>query len=306
VHLPLFVLIRRSQKTAMHFHLKRAVSGLACCVLIAFPSKAQILSVADTTSALHPSGQTTAANGSASQSDPAAVAEVAKALSALGGVQAWQRIGGAAAQVSLTRADGKAETLQWSDDWHLGYVLARRDSLSGNSAGVSMITQQNGRVLVSPGGTTHTQPRENDFTLLAAGYPGAVLAQSIAAKNCSFNISPLSSIDPSPIAKASTVGDTKIEELCYDPTMPMGKARLTWVFSKSTSLPRAVQLPVRGLLHNSVQYETVVFVSFQQIQGLIIPAKLTITRPDGTTDALSIANASFAASLPSTVFQVGQ
>lgn len=240
-----------------------------------------------------------ATSSTSSPSDPNALAIVANALTAMGGAANWQAIGAATTEVSVSRAGVATRTVQWSDDWHLGYVLSRRDLSTANGHKLTTISLKDHRILSSNGGKGRTIPRENDLAVLAAGDPGAALALSLKRKGCVFQVL---SNSTSPNA-TSDAGDKTIEEDCRDPLFPT-TAHLTWTFSASTELPTRVRLPVRLLLHSGVAYETVKFGQFVSQQNVLVPSKVSLVLPSGQSDELQFGPRSLISSLPDSTFTI--
>lgn len=242
-------------------------------------------------------GQTSTAITSTNR-DPAALAVITKALTALGGATNWQSIGAASAEVSVSRPGGPSERIQWADDWHSGYVLSRRDSSGSNGRTATTITLRDRRLRSTTGGTAQTFPRDNDLSVLALGLPAPALILSLKRPGCSFHFVNSSSYRQETPPAA---GNPTIEEDCRDPFFP-STARLTWTFSGSTGLPMQVRLPVRLLVHNGIAYETAKFDQFASQGNLLSPSQVTVVRPTGQTEEFQIGRRSFVSALPANTF----
>lgn len=227
------------------------------------------------------------------KSDPTVLAVISKALSALGGAGSWQSIGAFTAKVSVSRPVGPVETVQLSNDWHLGYLLARGDCSDTKGRTATVITQQNQQIRTVGSSATKSIPRENDMAVLSKVNPGAALALSLSQSNCIFK--PANAVDTLGIT-----GET-IEEDCNDPFLPV-VARLMWTFSESTGLPTQVKIPIRDALHNAVAYETVRYTQFSSQGKVIVPSEVNIALPSGQTEQRLISQWSFSTSLPSSTF----
>jgi hypothetical protein len=240
-------------------------------------------------------------NTAAVQSDPQAEAYVSKAIAALGGMAAWQAVGAGTAEVSISSPGAPAQTVEWADDWSLGYVRSRRSSAkAGDQA--TMITSKNDRTWRLGDGKVQMLPRENDIVVLAIGYPAAALMAARSRPNCSFRLGAKSPADPADLG--SIPDEQSLTSECIDPLMPKGRVTLTWVFSKTSGLPQRVRIPIHALLHNTTLYETVRYTAFASTQGLLTPSKLIIVRPSGMADTLTIDNLALASTIPDSTFRV--
>jgi hypothetical protein len=242
-------------------------------------------------------------NTVAIQSDPQAVAYISKAIVALGGTAAWQAVGAGTAEASISSPGVPTQNVQWADDWSLGYVRSRRNSTKVGDQ-TAMITSKNDRTRRLANGTTQTLPRENDIVVLAIGYPAAALMATRGRPDCSFRLGAVSPANPSD--PGSTSDEQTVTSECIDPLMPKGRATLTWVFSKASGLPQQVRIPIHALLQNTILYETVRFTTFANTQGLLTPSKLTIVRPSGIADSLTIDNLTLTSAIPDSTFQVSR
>ncbi len=241
----------------------------------------------------------TSTGPASSKSDPNALAVISKALTALGGAGNWQPIGAATATISISRPVGPIETVQLSDDWHLGYLLSRRDSSNASGKTATTITEKVHQFRTAGSGTSQTMPRENDVVALAKVSPGAALELSLSQNGCVFAV--VNAKGLSGIGLGTEAGSETVEEDCRDPFFPI-TAQLTWAFSKASGLPTQVRIPIRDLIHNAVAYETVTFVEFSRKGSVSVPSQVNITLPSGQIERHSIAQWSCASSLPSNTF----
>lgn len=245
----------------------------------------------------------TQSNVAATQSDPQAVAYISRAIAALGGTAAWQAVGAGTAEVSISSPGIPAQNVHWADDWTLGYLRSRRDSTKEGDQ-TAVITSKNDRTRRLADGTIQSIPRENDIVVLAIGYPATALMATRSRPNCSFHLQAAS--PPNAFDLGSTKDGQTVTSECIDPLMPKGKATLTWIFSKTSGLPQQVRIPIHALRHNTLLYETVRYTSFANTQGLLTPSKLTIVRPSGIADLLTIDNLTLTSAIPDSTFQVSR
>jgi hypothetical protein len=240
-----------------------------------------------------------ATNTMSSQNDPLALAVVTNALTAMGGAANWQAIGAATAEVMVSRPGKQPRTIQWADDWHLGYDLSRRDTQAGSGQTITMISLKDHRLYVA-GGSPHTLPHENDIAELAVAYPAAALVLSLQRTGCIFRSLSAYVLDRPP-AGTETIGED-----CRDPFFSR-TVHLIWTFSTSTGLPSQVRLPVRLLLHSGgVAYETARFAHFASQGNLQAPTDVSLILPSGQTIELQIGPRTFTSSLPNSTFTIPQ
>lgn len=262
--------------------------ALACCLLL--PS-AIVRSVAQTVA----SPQTT--------SDPRALAVIDTAITALGGRASWQRVGAATAEATVASQNGTTRTVNWTNDWSTGRIRFRRDAAPGTSS-ATLVGTDSGDVHVKASGSTEPLLHNNGVAVSAINYPAVALIVSLTKYQCSFHLGqavnprlPLADPDPDEVA---------VTETCPDPYYPQGFAQLVWVFSKSSSLPKSVQVPIWGNTHHIVLSETVTYVAFQNTHGLVAPSQLHIARPNGRIDTLTISDTNFLQAIPDSTFTVSK
>jgi hypothetical protein len=240
--------------------------------------------------------------GNTAQRDPKAIDLMQRVLAGLGGVDAWRSVGAATTNVTFALPDGSRRQIHWADDWSGPSIISRREAIGSTNGKNLMIASGQSQAHFAADGTAKRYPGEAEDAILAVGYPGAVLARALQDPNCIVSseikrIGPWSRFSPSPGKEEAT-----ISQRCLNMFYPGGAIEIMWTVNPTTVSLAGVWLPIRGMLNNSVFYEQVQFMSFQEVGNLILPKDVTIKRPTGRMDSLTIEPPVFASNLPSTVF----
>jgi hypothetical protein len=237
-------------------------------------------------------------------SDPAALTTVGQAIAALGGQSLWQQVGGATAQATFTPASGAQYGVRWSDDWSTGQVRFRRDTTFSAGNHSSLLGSSASQVILFPSGKTVTLRHDDGIAVLAMAYPAAALILSKSSKfSCTFHVGDVSGPGFGP--KDTSSDGVIITEFCPDHFYPRGQAPLVWKFS-SDGVPLSVRLPIWGQNQGVLHTQTVSYVAFQNVDGILTPAQLQIRRVSGVVDTLSISKTKLVSGLASSVFQMAQ
>jgi hypothetical protein len=239
----------------------------------------------------------------AGPSDPRAVAVIETAITALGGKATWLEVGGATAQAVIAPKDLPARKVNWSDDWSKGRVRFRRDSAASAPSQSSLIGSDASQVHMMPNGNAQPTQHDSGIVVLALGYPAPALILSSSTYACTFHLG--QPINPRAVPVDPDPNEIPITETCPDQFYPGGAARLIWIFSKTTGMPNAVELPVWGQTHLLIRNETVKYVAFSNVQGRLVPSELKIIRVGGSIDQLALSNVTFVESIPDRTFQSG-
>jgi len=265
-----------------------------------------ILALASSAQSQVPANSSNAGNSQASaSSDPKAVAVVEAAITAMGGRPAWQEVGGATAQAVITPKNTPAHTVNWSDDWSKGRVRFRRDAAASEPHPSSLIGSDASQVHMVPNGGLESIRHDNGIAVLALSYPAPALILSLSSKYaCTFHLG--KTANPRVVPVNPDPDEVTVTEQCPDPFYPGGAAILTWVFSKGSGAPKAIEIPVWGQTHQLIRTQTVSYVAFQEVQGKLVPSQLQIRRVAGRVDQLTISNTIFVQSISDKTFQPGK
>jgi hypothetical protein len=237
-------------------------------------------------------------------SDPAALSTVGLAIAALGGQSLWQQVGGATAQATFTPVSGAQYSVSWSDDWSTGQVRFRRDTTFSAGNHSSLLGSSASQVILFPTGKTVPLHHDDGIAVLAIAYPAAALILSKSSQfSCTFHLGDVS--DPGFGPKDTSTDGVMITEFCPDHFYPGGQAPLVWKFS-SDGLPLSVRLPIWGQNEGTLHTETISYIAFQNVDGVLTPAQLQIRRVSGVLDTLSISKTTLVSGLPSSIFQIAQ
>jgi hypothetical protein len=213
----------------------------------------------------------------------------------------WQQYGAATAQVVVTSLNLPDRSIQWSDDWSQPHERFRRDPVDSSGPQISVIgsAMEEGHVL--PNGTKTSMRRDNDIVVLAPGYPAPALMLSLSKHQCIFHTG--KDLDPRMPPPGADSDDVAVTENCPDPLYPGSSISLTWTFSRTSGLPKSVELPMWSQMYYLVRPETVTYQQFMLLQGCLVPAALTIRRVTGVTEVLTVNHNHLLSSLPEQTFQ---
>jgi hypothetical protein len=236
------------------------------------------------------------------QSDPQAISVVETAITAMGGRAVWLRVGGATAQAVITSKTLPARTVNWSDDWSKGRIRFRRDSAAGEQRPSSLIGSDALQVYLKANGKAEPIQHDNGVAVLALGYPAPALILSLSPKYaCTFHLG--KPINPRIPLAASDPDEVTVTERCPDPFYSGGEAILTWVFSQRSGKPISVELPVWAQMHRIIRTQSVSYIAFQTVNGLLVPTQLQILRVTGAVDQLTTSNTAFVQGISDETFQ---
>jgi hypothetical protein len=234
--------------------------------------------------------------------DPDAIALMQRVLNTMGGADAWRSVGAATATVTWTMPGGTEKQIHWADDWSGPSTLSRREAVGAPSGSSKVITSGHFQSHIKANGTQKQYPSDPDLVILAVGYPGAAIHRSLQRPNCTFATQnkPLGRWPRPPLT--GNQDETIVYEQCIEPFFPDGRCDIAWIVSADAAQLLGAWLPVRGMLDNTITYELVRYDRFQAVGRLSAPSNITITRPTGRVDRLTVDSHAFSSQLPTSVF----
>jgi hypothetical protein len=185
-------------------------------------------------------------------------------LDAMGG-NAWQRVGAATADVSVTSL-GMSDTVvgKWSDDWTAGEVYSRREWTGEHGSTIRIV---DGKVAKTYSGSTHAAVSSPDYDLIniAPVLPAVAFRLGLARSSCKFYLDPFS--DQSQYAVVS--------QSCSAQFYPNKQVMLKWTIDRASAMPLSVEFPMRGH-KGSVVEQIASFQGFDSSKGLKFPSHVEI------------------------------
>ena len=248
------------------------------------------------------SGVSGASRGSASASDPDAVALLQRVLSNLGGAGAWRSVGAATTNVTWTMPDGTQKQIHRADDWSGTSVLSRRDSVGSHGGTQTAIMTGQFLSHPQPDGTQKIFPKDPDLVLLAERYPGAAILRSLQLPNCTVSMKLTLTGRWPRLPLTVSQDETIVYEQCIEPLFPDGRCDIAWIVSPDSATLRGVWLPVRGQMNGLITYDQVRYDKFQSIGNLSVPSNITVIRQNGSVDTFIVDPPAFSSQMPSSIF----
>jgi hypothetical protein len=212
--------------------------------------------------------------------DPAAAVIIDRALTAMGGADAWQNVQAARVHGTTREENGKAAGKSYpfvtQHDWSTGQHLAHQ--YLTDSQGTTTKTFDPDKIFTpEQAAAVEGLPRHPGDNLLPALLPGALLRTIRDSKKYRIAIDPHPNWHP---ANQRTIA-------IYRAGVPRSYwPDQVWTFSTETGLPLRTKIAVVGR-PGSPFYKTVTFHDFQTKNSLLVPVAADVLYPDRVKQSLT-------------------